>query len=180
VNGSIKMAFVGATGMALAVALGVGLATTGWAAQVERVQQDPAVHGNLNKCWGKVASQTAKLGRDDDIPGGGLGSHSRSTQAANNVGGFANSDNGFGIQFNVDGGRKGVGNFSAQTAETGGPITRLRAMAAMACTRSTMPPPRIRSIRSMDNSRRRLAELPKSWTSDASRRSPSRKALSII
>jgi hypothetical protein len=129
VNGPIKMVFgtvvlgagLSATGVAAVVALGVGLATTVWAAQVERVQQDPAVHGNLNKCWGQVASQTAKLGRDDDIPGGGLGSHSRSTQAANNVGGFANSENGFGIQFNVDGGRKGVGNFSAQTAETGGP-----------------------------------------------------------
>jgi hypothetical protein len=72
----------------------------------------------MNKCWGQVASQTAKLGRDDEIPGGGLGAHSRSTQAANNVGGFANDDNGFGIQFNVDGGRKGVGNFSA---EVGGP-----------------------------------------------------------
>lgn len=98
---------------AAALALGLGLATTAWAAQVERVEQDPAVHGNLNKCWGQVASQTAKLDTPDGTNGGALGQHSRSTQAANINGGFAATGNGFNIQFNVDGGRDGVGNASA-------------------------------------------------------------------
>jgi hypothetical protein len=59
--------------------------------------------------WGKVASQ---MGQN-----GWMGQHSKSTQAANNTGGFASDDNGFGITFNVkdeDGnaGRDGVGNVS--------------------------------------------------------------------
>ncbi|MGH6944825.1 MAG: hypothetical protein ACREH6_11470 [Geminicoccaceae bacterium] len=41
-----------------------------------------------------------------------MGQHSRSTQAANTNGGFASSSNGFGITFNVNGGRQGVGNVS--------------------------------------------------------------------
>jgi hypothetical protein len=41
-----------------------------------------------------------------------MGAHSRSTQAANTVGGFASDDNAFGITFNTDGGRQGVGNVS--------------------------------------------------------------------
>jgi hypothetical protein len=41
-----------------------------------------------------------------------MGQHSRSTQAANTNGGFASDDNAFGITFNVDGGRQGVGNVS--------------------------------------------------------------------
>ncbi|MBM3604612.1 MAG: hypothetical protein FJX25_07600 [Alphaproteobacteria bacterium] len=86
---------------------------------------DPAVGGQLNQCWGQIASQVAKLGGSDDISGGGMGSHSRSTKAANNVGGFASDQNGFGITFNVKGvidpatglpttnaGRQGVGNMS--------------------------------------------------------------------
>jgi hypothetical protein len=41
-----------------------------------------------------------------------MGAHSRSTQAANTVGGFASDENAFGITFNTDGGRQGVGNVS--------------------------------------------------------------------
>ena len=47
-----------------------------------------------------------------------MGSHSRSTTAANNNGGFASDDNDFGITFNVrdsdetNNGRDGVGNVS--------------------------------------------------------------------
>src|SRR4051794_6747493 len=69
--------------------------------------------GNLNRCWGKIASELAHQG--------GLGIHTRSTTAANNVGGFTASEgditNGFGITFNelnADGNhsRAGVGNTS--------------------------------------------------------------------
>ena len=89
---------------ACAVALGAGLTTAAWA------QQDPNLGGQLNKCWGQVASQTAKLDTPEGTSGGGMGQHSRSTQAADKNGGFANSNNGFEITFNVDGGRLGVGN----------------------------------------------------------------------
>jgi hypothetical protein len=94
---------------ACAVALGLGVTTAAWA------QQDPNIGGQLNKCWGKIASQTAKLDTPDGTSGGGMGQHSRSTQAANTNGGFAANNeefgiNGFGIEFNTDGGRLGVGN----------------------------------------------------------------------
>lgn len=79
--------------------------------------QDPNTGGQLNQCWGQIASKTAKLDTPEGTSGGGMGQHSRSTQAANTNGGFANNDNGFGITFNVkeDGenaGRGGVGNVS--------------------------------------------------------------------
>jgi hypothetical protein len=98
-----------ASGMS-AIVLGLGLATSTWAAS----PQDPKQGGQLNECWGQVASQTAKLDTPDGTSGGGMGQHVRSTQAADINGGFA-SDNGFGITFNVkeDGGnagRLGVGN----------------------------------------------------------------------
>ena len=73
---------------------------------------DPSVGGQLNQCWGQIASQLAKVEPTGDVKGGGMGAHSRSTQAADQVGGFANSNNAFGITFNVDGGRTGVGNVS--------------------------------------------------------------------
>ena len=90
---------------AAAVALSVGLAIPASA------QDSP----QLNQCWGQIASQTAKLATPDGTSGGGMGQHARSTQAADRNGGFANSDNGFEITFNVkqDGGnagREGVGN----------------------------------------------------------------------
>jgi hypothetical protein len=92
-----------------AVAFCLGIAGPAWA------QQDPSTGGQLNQCWGQVASQTAKLDTPEGTSGGGMGQHSRSTQAADTNGGFANSDNGFGITFNVkedggDAGRAGVGN----------------------------------------------------------------------
>jgi hypothetical protein len=101
---------------ATALALVAGV-TTGGVAQVtgERAEQDSSVTGQLNKCWGQVASQTAKLATPEGTNGGGMGQHSRSTQAANTNGGFASDDNAFGIQFNVDGGRQGIGNASADT-----------------------------------------------------------------
>jgi hypothetical protein len=97
---------------AAGVALGLSLATASWA-QTTRVEQDPSTGGSLNECWGQIASQTAKLDTPDGTSGGGMGQHSRSTQAANTNGGFASDDNAFGITFNVDGGRQGVGNVSA-------------------------------------------------------------------
>jgi hypothetical protein len=86
------------------------VASTAWA------QQDPAVGGQLNQCWGQVISQTAKLETPEGTKGGAMGQHARSTQAADRNGGFANSNNGFGITFNVkeegetNAGRAGVGN----------------------------------------------------------------------
>lgn len=77
---------------------------------------DPAVGGQLNREWGAAIGQIAKM-RDDSVTGGGMGAHARSTQAADNVGGFANSNNAFGITFNEkeeggNAGRQGVGNVS--------------------------------------------------------------------
>jgi hypothetical protein len=97
-----------------ATAVGLSLATAVWAQQ----PQDPSTGGQLNQCWGQVASGIAQLDTPEGTSGGGMGQHSRSTQAANNNGGFANDNNGFGITFNVkeDGGnagRVGVGNVSA-------------------------------------------------------------------
>lgn len=84
--------------------------------------QDPGTTGQGNKDWGEVASNLAQLSTEgstapdgSDANGGAMGQHSRTTTAADNNGGFANSD-GI-IQFNVkdaDGnaGRDGVGNVS--------------------------------------------------------------------
>ena len=76
-----------------------------------------------NRDWGKVASNLAQLPTEhstapdgSDASGGAMGQHSRSTQAANNNGGFTADGNGFGITFNVrdpdetNNGRLGVGN----------------------------------------------------------------------
>jgi hypothetical protein len=101
---------------ASALALGLSTATSLWAAS----PQDPSTGGQLNRCWGNIASQTAQLDTPEGTSGGGMGQHSRSTEAADQNGGFANSDNGFGITFNVkeedetNAGREGVGNVSAQ------------------------------------------------------------------
>lgn len=78
----------------------------------QAAENDPSVGGQLNQCWGQIASQVAKLDTPDGTSGGGMGQHARSTEAANKNGGFANSNNAFGITFNVDGGRQGVGNVS--------------------------------------------------------------------
>lgn len=104
---------------AAAVSLVLGLATAASAQQ----PQDPGTGGQLNGCWGQVASGIAQLGGDDDIPGGGMGSHSRSTTAANNNGGFASDDNFFRITFNEENddgnhGREGVGNVSRSAHST--------------------------------------------------------------
>ena len=91
-----------------AFGLGLALKSTAWSAS----PQDPSTGGQGNKCWGETASGTAKLDGPDGTKGGGMGQHSRSTQAANTNGGFASDNNAFGITFNVDGGRQGVGNVS--------------------------------------------------------------------
>ncbi len=82
--------------------------------------QDPGTTGQGNKDWGKVVSNLARLSTDGSTApdgsaanGGAMGQHARSTTAANNNGGFANST--CFIQLNVkdaDGnaGRDGVGN----------------------------------------------------------------------
>lgn len=97
-----KLSAVGAFAVAL------GLATTAWSAP----PQDPSTGGQQNKCWGETASGIAKLDGAAGTSGGGMGQHSRSTQAANRNGGFASDDNALGISFNVNGGRAGVGNAS--------------------------------------------------------------------
>jgi hypothetical protein len=99
---TIRLSAIGAIAGVLAGATGV----------MAQAVNDPSVGGQLNQCWGQVASQLAKVGTPDGTSGGGMGQHSRSTQAADTNGGFANSDNAFGITFNVDGGRTGVGNVS--------------------------------------------------------------------
>jgi hypothetical protein len=85
---------------------------------VDRADNRSDTGGQQNKDWGKVASNVARLDTDAyDGEGGAMGQHSRSTQAADINGGFASSDNGFGITLsdNTDGsvGREGVGNVSA-------------------------------------------------------------------
>ncbi len=78
--------------------------------------QDPDITGQGNKDWGKVTSNLAQLSTEDsDGNGGAMGQHARATKAADINGGFANSGNGFEIQFNVkdagdNAGRAGVGN----------------------------------------------------------------------
>ncbi len=94
---------------AAAVALSIGLASAAWA------KQDPEVTGRLNECWGQIINQTAKLETPEGTKGGAMGQHVRATRAADMNGGFANSNNGFGITFNelnAEGnhGRAGVGN----------------------------------------------------------------------
>jgi hypothetical protein len=93
----------------LSAAVLFGFAAT---AMAQAAENDPSVGGQLNQCWGQMASQTAKLPTPEGTKGGGMGQHSRSTQAADKNGGFANSNNAFGITFNTDGGRDGVGNVS--------------------------------------------------------------------
>ena len=72
-----------------------------------------------NRDWGQVASNTAQLDTSEsDGTGGALGQHSRSTTAADINGGFASSENDFGLTNNVrdddetNNGRDGVGNVS--------------------------------------------------------------------
>jgi hypothetical protein len=77
---------------------------------VAMAQQDPSTGGQLNKCWGKIASATAQLTvNDPNIKGGAMGAHVRSSQGADRVGGFASTTNDFPVNFNEDGGRLGVG-----------------------------------------------------------------------
>ena len=83
-------------------------------ASAQAATNDPSVGGNLNKCWGEIVNQMAKLDTPDGTSGGGMGQHARATVAADMNGGFAVTDNGFGITFNVDGGRDGVGNVSRE------------------------------------------------------------------
>lgn len=96
------------SGAILALGAGVALAAP---------PQDPAVGGQHNSHWGCVASNLARIEVEEGT-GGAFGQHSRSTRATENVGGFANEDNGFGITFNVreegetNNGRAGVGNFT--------------------------------------------------------------------
>ena len=73
----------------LCIALAVGGAGFAYA-QTTPGSQDPGTTGQRNQCWGNVASQLAQLGSNDNIAGGGMGSHSRSGTAAEINGGFAN------------------------------------------------------------------------------------------
>ena len=72
-----------------------------------------------NRDWGQVASNLAQLDTEgSDGTGGAMGQHSRSTEAADNNGGFASSENDLGLTNNVrtddetNNGRDGVGNVS--------------------------------------------------------------------
>jgi hypothetical protein len=69
--------------------------------------QDPSTGGQLNQCWGQIASQIAKLDTSGvDANGGGMGVHTRAASGQGTTFGDA-----FG--FNTGGGRTGVGNVSA-------------------------------------------------------------------
>ena len=73
---------------------------------VDRDANTRGTTGQLNVNWGIVASNIARLDTTaEGGTGGAMGQHSRSTQAADINGGFANSDNGFGITLsdNTDG-----------------------------------------------------------------------------
>jgi hypothetical protein len=81
------------------------------AANARKAANNPAVGGQINQCWGQIASGLAQFDSPNvtsDMNGGGMGMHSRSSQGATNNGGFANSPFGFG-----PGSREGVGNVSA-------------------------------------------------------------------
>ncbi|MGY1638997.1 hypothetical protein ACI78V_20320 [Geodermatophilus sp. SYSU D00742] len=87
---------------------------------VDRAPNTSEVGGQLNREWGGVASNLAQLDTTaEGGKGGAMGQHSRATRAADINGGFASSDNAFGITLsdNTDGstGREGVGNVSADT-----------------------------------------------------------------
>jgi len=106
---------------AAALALGLSLAGAAWAKP--DADQNPAVGGQKNSCWGDAASGTAQL--DEQAS---MGRHSMSTQAANKHDGFAanteEGDNIFSITFNVkepggNAGRQGVGNVSASSGPGG-------------------------------------------------------------
>ena len=77
--------------------------------------QDPSKGGQLNRCWGSIASQVAKLDTSYvDANGGGMGIHSR---AAAGQGSTFGENVPFGTPFNelnAEGnhGRTGVGNVS--------------------------------------------------------------------
>ena len=93
------------SGAALALLAG----TIGAQAQTVRVEQDPAGGGQLNQCWGQIASQVAQLDTSGvAASGGGMGIHTRSAAGQGTTFGDA-----FG--FNINGGRQGVGNVSAST-----------------------------------------------------------------
>ena len=67
---------------------------------------DPSVGGQLNQCWGQIASQIAKLDTSGvNANGGAMGLHTRAAAGQGDTFGDA-----FG--FNTDGGRTGVGNVS--------------------------------------------------------------------
>jgi hypothetical protein len=101
---------LGATVGLLGVTVGLFLGATGVTAQTARVEQDPVVGGQLNQCWGQVASQIAQLDTGDvAAKGGGMGIHTRAAAGQGTTFGDA-----FG--FNLDGGRTGVGNVSASVS----------------------------------------------------------------
>jgi hypothetical protein len=70
--------------------LAAGLMTAGIAQAQTAQHSDPQPQDN--RCWGEAASALAKLGKDDGISGGGMGSHSRSATAADKNGGFRSND----------------------------------------------------------------------------------------
>jgi hypothetical protein len=93
------------TGLCTATLL---LAATGAMAQkVTRVPNDPAVGGQLNRCWGEIASQLAQLPTDGTANGGAMGLHSKSFAAPDAT--FRDS------VFGGPGPRLGIGNATGGT-----------------------------------------------------------------
>jgi hypothetical protein len=101
------------TGLCTATLLLVGTAGA-MAQKTTRVPNDPAVGGQLNRCWGEIASQLAQMDTSDSLAnGGGMGQHSKDNQAK----GTTFRDNPL-FGGTAEGGRAGLGN---GTSGTNGP-----------------------------------------------------------
>jgi hypothetical protein len=80
------------------------------AQKTTRVPNDPAVGGQLNRCWGEIASQLAQLPTDGTANGGAMGLHSKDNQAPDTT--FRDNPLFGGT---ATGGRAGIGNATGGT-----------------------------------------------------------------
>jgi hypothetical protein len=96
------------TGLCTATLLLVGTAGA-MAQKTTRVPNDPAVGGQLNRCWGEIASQLAQMSTDGiDANGGAMGLHSKDNNAPDTT--FRDS-----VFGGTDNNRLGIGNATGGT-----------------------------------------------------------------